>query len=87
LSGLLILFFEDCIKYGVLEKTDTGHLKMVMADPNLMVSERDGFRVELNRTHSFTVYQYRMNTSGRIDIKANGDPAIEGVTAESALSW
>lgn len=80
-------FFQNCVKHGVLEETDAGHFKMVIADPNLMVSERDGVRVELNRTYPYTVYRKRMNTSGRIDIMANGDPAIEGVTAEGALSW
>ena len=58
-----------------------------MADPNLLEFERPGIRIEFNRVHPYTVYRKRMDTSGRIDVKANGDPAIDGVTSQDPLAY
>jgi hypothetical protein len=80
-------FIEDCIQYGVLEKTSQGRFRMVMADTTVLNFERKGIRIQCKLRGTTPVYRHRMNTSGRIDVKANGDPAIDGVTSQDPLAY
>jgi hypothetical protein len=59
---------------------------MVEADPVVFDSESNGVCLTCRWKGSFTVYQKRMNASGKIDVKANGDPAIEGIASQDPLA-
>jgi hypothetical protein len=80
-------FIEDCIQYGVLEKTSQGRFRMVMTDDTVLNFEHGGIRIQCKLRGKTPVYRHRMNTSGRIDVKANGDPAIDGVTSQDPLAY
>ena len=79
-------FIEDCISYGLIQVSDNDLLTLELTDPTLCELERDGLKIQLNRSF-YSVYQERMDTTGSIDTKPNGEYAVEGVTAESARSW
>jgi len=79
-------FLQDCIEWGVLEVADDELIMLSLTDPTLCEFEGEGFKIQFNRSY-YSVYQERMDTTGEIDMKPNGDYAVEGVTAENALSW
>lgn len=80
-------FINDCLRYGILRRTIHGEYELVEADPTVFESEREGIRIQCAWEEPYTVYRHRMNTSGRIDVKANGDPAIDGVTSQDPLAY
>ena len=80
-------FINDCLRFGLLKETARGKYEMVETDPIVLESERDGIRIECRWEEPYTLYRHRMNTSGKLDVKANGDPAIEGVSAQDPLAW
>jgi len=80
-------FIEDCLRYDILRETQHGKYELVMVDPTVFESERNGIRIECRWAEPYTMYRHRMNTSGRIDIEANGDPAIDGKTYQDPLTW
>ena len=80
-------FIEDCVECGILQEVSRGRFELVNADPTLFKSERDGISIECRWEEPYTVYRHRMNTSGEIDVKANGDPAIDGRTLQDPLAW
>lgn len=80
-------FINDCLRYGILRRTLHGRYELVEADPTVFESEREGIRIRCEWEEPYTVYRHRMNTSGRIDVKANGDPAIDGVTSQDPLAY
>jgi hypothetical protein len=80
-------FINDCLRYGILRRTFHGRYELVEADPTVFESEREGIRIQCEWEKPYTVYRHRMNTSGRIDVKANGDPAIDSVTSQDPLAY
>ena len=80
-------FIEDCVEYGILQEVSRGRFELVNADPTIFESERDGISIECRWEEPYTLYRHRMNTSGKLDVKANGDPAIKGVSVQDPLAW
>ena len=80
-------FISDCLRFGILKESSRGKYELVRADPTAFESEREGIRIRCRWEGIYTVYRHRMNTSGEIDVKANGDPAIDGRTLQDPLAW